>query len=124
MALEPTGNWKRDRYEQLLALGFSKDWVDALTLQRPALYENPKAKVDGLRERGFQNPIKLITTAPAILGYSFDNIDVKIEGLRQRGFENSIKLITTQPQILGLGFDNIDAKIHGLRDRGFENPIK
>jgi hypothetical protein len=122
--LERGNNFKRERYQQLLDAGFPKDWVDELTLQHPALDDNPKAKIEGLRQRRFENPTKLITSLPAILGYAFDNIDAKIEGLKSRGFENPTKLITTLPPILGLAFENIDAKIEGLKQRGFENPTK
>jgi len=36
------------------------------------------AKIEGLKQRGFDNPTKLITSSPAILGYAFENIDRKI----------------------------------------------
>jgi len=112
--LEGGNNFKRERYQQLLDAGFPKEWIDELTLHHPALYDNAKAKIEGLRERGFDNPHKLITSLPAILGYGFENIDAKIEGLRQRGFDNPHKLITTSPAILGYGSENIDRKIRLL----------
>jgi hypothetical protein len=104
--LERGNNFKRDRYHQFLELGFSQEWIDALTLHHPALYDNPKAKIDGLRERGFDNPVKLITSMPPILGLAFENIDAKLEGLKQRGFDNPTKLITTSPP-KGLDTDQI-----------------
>jgi len=64
--LEGGNNWKRELYQQLLDCGFPKEWVDELTLHHPSLYDNPKAKIDGLRQRGFDNPHKLITSSPAI----------------------------------------------------------
>ena len=87
-------NYKQKRRNDLLELGFSNAWIDKVTLQKPSLYENPRAKIEGLKSRGFTNPEKLITTFPTILGLSFDNIDAKIEGLRSRGFTNPEKLIT------------------------------
>src|SRR5436189_6477771 len=109
--LERGNNFKRERYHQLLDAGFPKEWIDEVTLHHPALYDNPKAKIEGLRQRGFDNPHKLITSSPAILGYGFENIDAKIEGLRSRGFDNPLKLITSLPAMLGLGFEYIDLKI-------------
>ena len=69
-ALEPPNNFKRERYQQLLDLGFSKEWIDKLTLQHPALYENPKAKIEGLKERGFDNPLTIDPILARNLGAS------------------------------------------------------
>ena len=57
----------------------------------------------------------MITSLPAILGYSFDNIDEKIAGLTERGFKDPQKMITSLPAILGLSFDNIDRKLRLCR---------
>src|SRR2546421_7514661 len=57
--LEGVNNFKRERYQQLLDPGFSKEWMDEITLHHAALYDNPKAKIAGLKERGFENPVKL-----------------------------------------------------------------
>ena len=116
----------QSRRDCLLNYGFSSEWVKEVEKIRPRLYpeERIKAKIIGMGERGFSNPIKMITTMPTILGLSFDNIDGKIAGLTERGFGNSVKMITTQPAILGLAFDNIDRKIAGLTERGFGNPVK
>ena len=82
------------------------------------------AKLKGLRDRGFADPVKMIASSPAILGYAFENIDAKLKGLRDRGFADPVKMIVTLPAILGLAFENIDAKLKGLRDRGFADPVK
>jgi len=81
-------------------------------------------KITGLTARGFENPQKMITSSPSILGLSFDNIDEKIAGLTTRGFKNPQKMITSSPSILSYSFDKIDDKITGLTARGFENPQK
>jgi hypothetical protein len=112
--LEGGNNLRATRYQELLQAGFDPEWIDRLTRQRPALFVGVGDKIQGLKARGFDNPVKLITTLPAILGYGFENIDAKIEGLRERGFENPTKLITTLPAILRLAFDNIDRKIRLL----------
>jgi len=114
------------RVNALLDAGFSREWIDDLKKFHPALYvaENIDAKIEGLKQRGFSDPQKMITSDPKILGLGFENIDAKIEGLKQRGFSDPQKMITSLPQILGLGFENIDAKIEGLKQRGFSDPQK
>ena len=86
-----------------------------------ANYQN---MIHGLAQRGFKDPHKMITSMPAILTYSFENIDAKIQSLTERGFKDPQKLITSLPSILGYSFKNIDAKIHGLTERGFKDPHK
>jgi hypothetical protein len=44
-------------------------------------FENIDAKLAGLEERGFANPVKLVTTSPAILGLAFKNIDRRMRYL-------------------------------------------
>ena len=78
-ALERGNNFKQTRYQELLDLGFPKEWVDNVALHRASLFESPRAKVEGLRERGFDNPVKLITTQLSILSIGFENIDTKLE---------------------------------------------
>jgi len=81
-------------------------------------------KIRGLTERGFKDPQKMITSLPAILGLSFENIDEKIRGLTERGFKDPQKMITSSPAILGYSFENIDEKIRGFTERGFKDPQK
>ena len=107
-------------------LGFSKNFVEQLeennkTLRTKKSIQN---KIDGLKERGFNNPVKMITSHPAALHYTFKNIDKKIDGLKERGFKNPAKMITSFPAVLSYTFENIDEKIDGLKERGFKNPIK
>jgi len=45
--------------------------------------QNYNEKIVGLTERGFKNPQKMITSLPAILGLSFDNIDRKLRLCRR-----------------------------------------
>ncbi len=44
---------------------------------------NYNEKIRGLTERGFKDPQKMVTSLPAILGYSFDNIDRKLKLCRR-----------------------------------------
>ena len=104
------------RANALLDAGFSREWIDDFKKLRPALYAAEKidAKIEGLKQRGFSDPQKMITSDPQILDLGFENIDAKIEGLKQRGFSDPQKMITSSPEILGYGFENIDEKIEYL----------
>jgi len=53
--LERGNNFKRDRYQQLMDLGFSEEWIEKVSLHHTALFENPRAKIEALRQRGFDN---------------------------------------------------------------------
>ena len=114
------------RRNYLISLGFSDDWIAYAEKIQPSLWSVDKvtSQIQGLKDWGFANPIKMIESFPRILGHSLENIDAKIQGLKDRGFANPIKMIETLPTILGYSSENIDAKIQGLRDRGFANPIK
>jgi len=104
-------------------LGFSQEWLDHVAVHQPSLFENPKAKLDGLRARGFSNPHKLVTAHPFILGITLENIDAKIKYLKESGFKDPIKLISTAPATLAASLENIHGKIDGLRQRGFKDPL-
>ena len=101
------------RRSGLLSMGFGQSWIDSLQESRPTLYapEVVRGHIDGLSQRGFTNPNKMIESLPAMLGYAFENIDAKLEGLRQRGFSNPHKMIESLPAILGLAFENIDRRL-------------
>ena len=81
-------------------------------------------KISWLEERGFKDPRKMIASFPAILSYTFDNIDGKIVGLKDRGFKDPQKMIASLPTIFSLSFENIDNKIAGLEERGFKDQQK
>ncbi len=114
------------RRGHFVTLGFPDTWVDIVSQTRPTLWapEIVDEQLNGLRERGFNNPNKMVESLPSILGYAFENIDAKLAGLRERGFNNPNKMVESSPSILGLAFENIDAKLAGLRERGFNNPNK
>jgi hypothetical protein len=114
------------RRELFKDLGFSDNFIEKLENNRETLYtkESIRNKIEGLKERGFKDPVKMITTFLPVLGYGFENIDIKIEGLKERGFKDPVKMITTLPPVLSHGFENIDIKIEGLKERGFKDPVK
>ena len=59
------------RYNCLLSLGFDEDSATKVfeTVQLPAI-DNIRGKLDDLKALGFENPVKMITSSPAILGYA------------------------------------------------------
>ncbi|MFA6090470.1 MAG: hypothetical protein WC774_01700 [Candidatus Gracilibacteria bacterium] len=107
-----------DRMQYLLGLGFSETTVNTFLRYNKTLYHKEwvHEKITELYRLGFDNPIKLITSSPSILGYSItENIQPKLEELRKLGFENPIKLITTLPTILGYSItENIQPKMRIL----------
>ena len=115
-----------DRRGLFRELGFSDDFVGKLEESRETLYtkESIQNKIRGLEQRGFSDPVKMVTSRPQLLSRSFDSIDEKIEGLKQRGFSDPVKMITALPAVLGYTFDNIDQKLEGLKQRGFSDPVK
>jgi hypothetical protein len=86
--------------------------------------DNIRGKIASLRELGFADPVKMITSLPAILGYAMDNIRGRIADLRELGFADPIKMITYFPSILGLAIDNIRGRVADLRELGFSDPVK
>jgi hypothetical protein len=53
-------------------------------------------KIAHLRELGFADPVKMITSRPAILRNSIDNMRVKIADLRELGVADPVKMITSR----------------------------
>jgi hypothetical protein len=83
-----------------------------------------RSKIADLRDLGFADPVKMITSFPEIAGLTSDNVRRKIADLRDLGFADPVKMITYFPQILGLGIDNIRGRIADLRELGFNDPVK
>lgn len=71
----------QERKDALLQAGFDEKFVKRAEYLSPWLWstEKPQQKIDGLEERGFANPKKMIETFPAVLGYRFENIDHRLE---------------------------------------------
>lgn len=68
------------RKAHLISKGFSSEWVDHLAASRPTLY-NPQIvdqHLNLLKELGFENPQKMITTLPTIFAYAEENIRKRI----------------------------------------------
>src|SRR5438876_836189 len=102
---------KKARRLQLVALGFKPDWINLIARRHPLLFANSTEKVQGLKGRGFDDPVKLIIRAPQILGLTLKNIDSKLEGLKQLGFGNPVKIIASFPSALGFRLENIESKL-------------
>jgi hypothetical protein len=63
--------------------------------------ENIRSKIAGLRELGFADPVKMITSFPPILDLAMENIRDRITDLRKLGLADPVKMITSNPVILG-----------------------
>jgi hypothetical protein len=109
------------RYAHLLACGFDRESADkifeALDLPEPAKIDQ---KLADLRDLGFADPVKMITSLPAILGLAIDNIRGKLTDLRDLGFADPVKMITSLPAILGYARERVllcGGIVAGLSDR-------
>lgn len=107
------------RYVYLLELGFSDKVIgrifDHYSKGKTGIApEVVDAKLAGLKERGFNNPRKMIESSPSILGLALDNIDAKLAGLEKRNFKNPHKMIESFPNVLSYSFNNIDRKLRLL----------
>jgi hypothetical protein len=80
-------------------------------------------KIAHLRELGFADPVKMVTSSPAILGLAIDSIRGRIADLRDLGFADPVKMITSLPAILGYAIDGIRTKITDLRNFGSADPV-
>ncbi len=69
----------QSRKVDLLDAGFSADFVQKNIVIYNSLFKRSvRETIIFLLERGFKNPVKLITSFPSILGYSLDNIDWRL----------------------------------------------
>ena len=91
--------------------------------QPPKQQDATDAMVALLREQ-LADPVKMITSVPAILGYAIKNVRDKIADLRELGFTEPVKMITTHPAILSYAIKNVRGKIADLRELGFADPVK
>ena len=103
-----------EREDFLKEIGFQPEDIENIYSEYETLLKEDVVieAIENLTKKGFNDPIKMISTFPPILGYSFENIDNKIKGLEERGFQDPIKMISTLPPILGYSFENIDKKLH------------
>ena len=86
--------------------------------------ENWQKIMETLTKRGFEDPVKVISSHVNILSYSIDSINSKIIALSKCGFEDPVKVISSHPSILGYSIDSINSKIIALSKCGFEDPVK
>ena len=81
-------------------------------------------KISWLKERGFENPIKLIEKTPPIIGLTEELMGVKISWLKEYGFNNPIELIEKMPSILTLAKESMERKTLWLKEKGIDNPVE
>ena len=116
-----------EREQALIALGFTQNCIDTIranvcnTLWKSA---EVRKKIEDLKALGFADPVKMITSQPAILGYTIENIQRKIEDLKALGFADPVKMITSLPAILSYAIENVQGKIEALKALGFAVPVK
>ena len=71
---------------------FGADQLALIEEQREHLWpvQYYQEKIEGLSDRGFANPVKMITSLPAILNLSFDNINHKLRLARRLGVDAQV----------------------------------
>ena len=87
--------------------------------------DNIRNKIADLRELGFADPVKMITSRPTILDLAIDNICGKIADLHELGFADPVTMIASTPAILTYAIDNgrapqsmrlpLPSRVHGLK---------
>lgn len=109
-----------------LSLGFTPEWIDSFMKKEPTLLKDETVigKINGFKERGFTDPVKLMLTFPNTITISFENVDSKLLALKERGFSNPVKLVSSSPVIFSYSFENIDSRLKGLQESGFTDPIR
>ncbi len=70
-----------NRESALRSAGFSEQNIINFYDMSPTLWSDPDGKIAFLKEQGFANPVKMITSLPAILGLADDNISYRIRFL-------------------------------------------
>ena len=97
------------RVSELLAAWFSKEWIHEIAFKiSNTLWLSPWEKIEELTKLGFKDPLKLITSSPAILGYSIeDNIKPKVNLLDRfiKDTDLARNLIMKAPELLGTKID-------------------
>lgn len=68
------------RRQHLITTGLRKEQVESLFITRPALFDPSTVdnQLDLLKNLGFTDPIKMVTTHPVIFGYAEENIRGRI----------------------------------------------
>jgi hypothetical protein len=102
-----------DRHSHRSLAGYDRlPLTDVEDHERPQVSHN---RISRLRDFGFAEPVKMMTSRPAVPGLSIDNIS----------FVDLIKMITSRPPILSYAIDNIRGKIAARqRQLGFANPVR
>ena len=101
------------RRSHLIGIGFGQEWVDGLFPARPTLYDPVivDEHISWLEDHHFQDPVKLISSLPAIFGYNQESMEAKLKWLEDHHFQDPVKLISSSPAIFGLASKNIGQRL-------------
>ncbi|OFX05675.1 MAG: hypothetical protein A3E78_03260 [Alphaproteobacteria bacterium RIFCSPHIGHO2_12_FULL_63_12] len=95
------------RLDCLRRAGFDEVEADKvfLAVDLPSI-EKIEQKIGALKSLGFENPVKMITSLPAILGYAIDNIRGKLDYAGHFGIDGR-GIVERFPPLLGYNLDRI-----------------
>ena len=104
----------KNRRDHLLSIGLSEKTIEKIPQTKPPLYSKDTVNntIQGLKDRGFANPEKMIATLPPVLNLSFENIDGKIKMLDK--LINLYKLDFTPVEIIEVNYSIFSSKIDKL----------
>ena len=71
----------QDRIRYMLEIGIPKSLIEIIRVLKPTLFHKEEVfkKIEALKKLGFADPVKMITSLPAILGYNIEkNIEPKL----------------------------------------------
>lgn len=93
----------KKREDDLISLGFTKDFIDKLYVENKTLYskETVESRMGELKQLGFNDPVALITRSAPLITLDLDNIKGSLQAFTNYGFSDPMKIIEINPSILG-----------------------